>query len=260
MDHTLDDGLELLPTRRSEPTQRLFLGLRASLGLHVAALGLVALVPTFTPPTLPATRDDFIRLAFGPPPPPPARLPKGSPFRAQQARPEVTRTVGENQRMLTPPIETPLPDEREPPQPDSGTRADDQFGSESGSDLGNALGIEDGVDGGVPGGTPGGVPGGDLAASGVGPVSDYDSPPRAIRLTKPVYPHEAFIQKVEGEVLLEILIAPSGRVVRARVLRSVPLLDAAALACVQDWTFLPALRRGRPAPMAARAPVRFQLF
>ena len=59
---------------------------------------------------------------------------------------------------------------------------------------------------------------------------------------------------------LEILIDPSGRVVNARVVRSIPLLDAAALQTVYQWVFSPAMKDGRPVATRAMAPVTFRIF
>jgi len=61
-------------------------------------------------------------------------------------------------------------------------------------------------------------------------------------------------------VLVEILIDERGRVARARVLRSVPLLDAAALDAVRAWSFLPAEHQGRPGATIAWAPVTFRIY
>ena len=52
----------------------------------------------------------------------------------------------------------------------------------------------------------------------------------------------------------------SGRVVRARVLQSVPLLDAAALQTVYQWVFQPAVKHGRPVATIAQAPVAFRIY
>jgi protein TonB len=117
-----------------------------------------------------------------------------------------------------------------------------------------------GVEGGVVGGVPRGVPGGVLGGTGTGPVMDYDSAPRPIRITRPEYPAEAFARKIEGTVVVEILIDSQGRVVRARVIQSVPLLDAAALQTVYQWTFQPAVKHGRPVPTIAHAPVAFRIY
>src|SRR4030042_5667560 len=120
--------------------------------------------------------------------------------------------------------------------------------------------MEGGVLGGQVGGVPGGVLGGTLGGTGTGPVTDYDSPPRALKQTKPEYPQEAFIKKIEGTVVVEFLVDSSGRVVRARVIQSVPLLDAAALQTVYQWLFQPAVKHGRPVATIARAPVHFRIY
>jgi len=121
-------------------------------------------------------------------------------------------------------------------------------------------GMEGGVEGGIVRGVPGGVLGGDLGGTGTGPVMNYDSPPRPIKITRPQYPKDAFRKKVEGTVIVEILIDETGRVARARVIQSVPLLDAAALQTVYQWAFQPAIKGGRPVPTIAHAPVAFRIM
>jgi outer membrane biosynthesis protein TonB len=49
-------------------------------------------------------------------------------------------------------------------------------------------------------------------------------------------------------------------VVRARILQSVPLLDAAAIQTVYQWVFQPAVKHGRPVPTIAQAPVSFRIY
>ena len=89
---------------------------------------------------------------------------------------------------------------------------------------------------------------------------DYDSPPKPVRITRPQYPQEAFVKKIEGTVVVEIMIDSYGRVVRARVMQSVPLLDAAAIQTVQQWLFQPAVKHGRPVSTIAQAPVTFRIY
>ncbi len=222
---------------------------------------LVVFVPIFMPEELPDQGDRRV-VFFDPPPPPPPPLPKGSPLQQQQAKPETPKPVTENKPKpeFTAPIETPQPQETAQVQPDAGVRPEDQFGSATGSDFGDPLGMEEGVEGGVVGGVPGGVLGGVLGGTGTGPVMDYDSAPRPIKITRPQYPQEAFVKKIEGTVVVEILIDSQGRVVRARVIQSVPLLDAAALQTVYQWVFQPAVKHGRPVPTIAHAPVAFRIY
>jgi protein TonB len=122
--------------------------------------------------------------------------------------------------------------------------------------------MEEGVEGGVVGGVPGGVIGGVIGGTGTGPVPVYnvDRPPRLLRQVKPTYPPDAFTKKIEGTVVVEILIDDTGRVARARVLQSIPLLDAAALEAVRQWVFAPAIKGGRPVATIALAPVSFRIY
>ena len=121
-------------------------------------------------------------------------------------------------------------------------------------------GMEDGVDGSAVGGVPGGELGGVVGVTGTGPIMDYDKAPRPIKITRPLYPQEAFIKKIEGTVVVEILIDSTGRVVRARVIQSVRLLDAAAVQTVYQWVFSPAVKHGRPVPTLAHAPISFRIY
>lgn len=51
----------------------------------------------------------------------------------------------------------------------------------------------------------------------------------------------------------------TGAVVDARILRSVPLLDAAALAAVRQWRYTPTRLNGRPVSVLMTVTVQFQL-
>ena len=75
----------------------------------------------------------------------------------------------------------------------------------------------------------------------------------------PAYPPLARTARVEGTVILEAVLDTEGRVREARVLRSVPLLDAAALEAVQQWTFTPTRLNGDPVPVVLTVTVVFSL-
>jgi periplasmic protein TonB len=55
------------------------------------------------------------------------------------------------------------------------------------------------------------------------------------------------------------VIGPSGRVQDARVLRSIPLLDQAALEAVKQWEFTPTTLNGVPVPVIMTVTVQFTL-
>jgi protein TonB len=92
------------------------------------------------------------------------------------------------------------------------------------------------------------------------PLLDYDAPPRLVHQTRPVYPEDAFTQKVQGMVEVDLLIGERGEVAHAEVRRSIPPLDAAALETVREWKFTPATREGRPVAITAVAPVTFRIY
>jgi protein TonB len=251
----------LVESQRTPRTRWQKIGSRVSIGLHLVTLALIVFVPIFLPAEMPERADVLVNLIYNPPPPPPPPLPKGSSLKPQVAKPEPAKPVVDNApKQFQAPIQTPQPDPRAEIKPEQGVKAEDQFGSETGSDMGDALGMEGGVEGGVVGGTLGGVLGGVLGGTGTGPVMDYDAPPKPVKITRPQYPQEAFVKKIEGTVLVEILIDSSGRVVRARVLQSVPMLDAAAIQTVYQWIFQPAVKHGRPVATIAQAPVSFRIY
>jgi TonB family protein len=66
---------------------------------------------------------------------------------------------------------------------------------------------------------------------------------------RPVYPQKAREARITGTVLVEITIGTDGAVTDARVLRSIPLLDAAALEAVRQWRYDVTLVNGVPTPM-----------
>ncbi len=239
---------------------------RTSLSLSAAvhtAVGVAALAAALgSPPALAPPGETRSIVVFEPPPPPPPKLPLGSDTLPRRERPRpATRDVTALKPDFVLPPEPAQPNEARL-EPEPGVPESEQAGSPNGSPLGVPEGSENGRDGGMVGGVDAGVIGGVPGSHGPrwALAAAFDRPPRPLRQTRPVYPQEAFVKRVEGEVLLEILIDAAGVVADARVLRSIPLLDAAALRTVLEWRFEPALMQGRPVPAIARAPVRFRLY
>jgi protein TonB len=75
----------------------------------------------------------------------------------------------------------------------------------------------------------------------------------------PAYPPIARAARVEGIVILEAVIGEDGAVRDVRVLRSIPLLDAAATEAVRQWRFTPTLLNGQPVPVVMTVTVAFRL-
>jgi protein TonB len=84
-------------------------------------------------------------------------------------------------------------------------------------------------------------------------------PPTKVRDAAPAYPPIAQAARVQGVVVIETIIGVDGRVQSARVLRSIPLLDASAMAAVTQWTYTPTLLNGTPVPVIMTVTVRFEL-
>jgi TonB family protein len=83
--------------------------------------------------------------------------------------------------------------------------------------------------------------------------------PTKTKHVNPGYPALAQSAKVQGVVIIEALIGTNGKVTNARVLRSIPLLDQAALDAVMQWEFTPTRLNGQPVPVVMTMTVQFTL-
>lgn len=121
-----------------------------------------------------------------------------------------------------PPAVSPTP--AWPRGPGSGGGAGDGLGTGAGPGLGPGIGP--GFGGGVGGGAY--RPGGDVR------------PPTLLRQVLPKYTLAALERKIQGTVVLEVVVARDGMPAAIRVLRSLdPGLDAEAIAAVRQWHFAP---------------------
>jgi protein TonB len=98
-----------------------------------------------------------------------------------------------------------------------------------------------------------------MTADGAVRVGNGIKTPTKIKDARPIYPDDAKAQRVQGVVILEIRILADGRVGDARVLRSIPLLDAAALDAVRQWEFTPTLLNGVATPVIMTVTIQFSL-
>jgi periplasmic protein TonB len=84
-------------------------------------------------------------------------------------------------------------------------------------------------------------------------------PPAKIVNVAPQYPALARASRVQGVVILQATIDSRGNVESATVLRSIPLLDQAALDAVRQWRFTPTLLNGMAVPVIMTVTVNFEL-
>lgn len=74
----------------------------------------------------------------------------------------------------------------------------------------------------------------------------------------PVYPEVAKSARVGGAVQVELTIDPDGKVGDWRVVKSVPLLDQAALDAVKQWEYTPTRVKGVAVPVIVNVTINFQ--
>jgi protein TonB len=121
------------------------------------------------------------------------------------------------------------------------------------------------VDGGVVGATAAGLPEPPpppppprREASPIRPTTLATQPPK-IKDMPPVYPPAAQAAGISGTVVIEVVVGADGRVTDARVVRSIPLLDRAALEAVRQWVYVAPLVDGAPVPFIVTVSVAFRL-
>ena len=83
--------------------------------------------------------------------------------------------------------------------------------------------------------------------------------PEAITKVQPEYPEIARSANVDGTVMIQALVGKDGRVKDTKIVKSVAMLDAAAVAAVKQWVFKPALSNNKPVAVWVAVPVKFSL-
>jgi protein TonB len=86
-----------------------------------------------------------------------------------------------------------------------------------------------------------------------------DELPEALVRAAPAYPDSAREAGISGTVLVQALVCSSGQIFDVRVQQSVPGLDGASIAAVQQWVFAPARVGGQPVAVWVVIPVKFSL-
>lgn len=85
------------------------------------------------------------------------------------------------------------------------------------------------------------------------------APPAKIHHVAPEYPPIAKAAGVQGVVVLDVVVDTAGAVRDGRILRSIPLLDQAALDAVKQWRFQPTLVNGQAMPISLTVTIDFAL-
>lgn len=83
--------------------------------------------------------------------------------------------------------------------------------------------------------------------------------PEAITKVPPRYPDAARERKVDGTVLVQVLVGRDGRIKDTKIVKSIPELDDAAVVAVRQWIFKPAMSKGEPVAVWVAVPIKFSL-
>ena len=216
--------------------------LPVSVAVHLLIFGLVLVVPLVADMTIPAivvSTPAYVRALPVPAPPPPARERTPS---ARQPSPSSTAYAP----VVAPTGITPERDVAAPDVP------------EIEGAIGTGVGLDVGV---VVRDAPRVLEAAPPAARPAAAVrvADLPQPPHKIADARPVYPEVARSARIEGTVVLEAIIDRAGRIDDVRVVRSVPLLDQAALDAVRQWRYTPSTLRGQPVAVLMTITVNFKL-
>ncbi len=111
----------------------------------------------------------------------------------------------------------------------------------------------------IVGGLPGAPPPPPPAPNAPIKLGDNVTPPTKTKHVPPVYPPIAQAARVSGEVGIEVTIGADGKVKDAKIIKSIPLLDQAALDAVKQWEFTPTLLNGVAVPVIIAVTVNFTL-
>jgi protein TonB len=207
--------------------QKPFVPMLVSITTQATVVTLLIIIPIlFVTDQLPAPSTMMAFVAAPPPPPPPPPPPAPAPNRAESVKP--VPTTGD-----TAPVEEPSQLEPETP-----ARTD--------------IGLPGGVEGGIVGGAVGGIDGGfEIEAPPPPPpprvpvrTGGNIQPPALAKRVEPIYPDLAVRAHIEGTVILEAIVNEEGRVESVRVLRSVGVLDRAAMEAVRQWVYEPLTLNG----------------
>ena len=245
---------DLFSGTRRHPPRRGTIPLYLSLAAHLLAIGVIGVPLLYVATELPQVPEvlAFVAEAPAPPPPPPPPPP---------AAPRPAKAV--SQPAAVNPRSAPI------------APAKEILAERSATDFGDEEDLPAGVEGGVPGGVPGGIVGGSISNEALLPPPPPPPPapvdrgpvrvggaitaPALVSRVAPEYPDIAVHARVQGVVVLEAVVGRDGRVEETRVLRSIPLLDAAAIAAVRQWRYSPLLLNGQPQRFVLTVTVSFSL-
>src|SRR4029077_1708736 len=98
-----------------------------------------------------------------------------------------------------------------------------------------------------------------VASPGPLRVGGLIAAPSKIKDVRPEYPAAAQYARVQGVVIIEVTLGADGKVAQTKILRSIPLLDAAAEDAVKQWQYTPTIVDGKAVPVVMTVTANFSL-
>lgn len=218
--------------------------------LQAILVGVLILIPLIYTEALPK-QQLMTFLVAPPPPPPPPPPPAAAPVKIQRA-PETEVVNGQLRTPTKIPEKVKMIKEEDAPPPSAA--------------IGGVVG---GVPGGVPGGQMGGVIGGIISSTPVA-VPKVATPQRVrvsqgvtegllLHQVKPTYPPLARQARIQGQVVLEAIIAKDGTIQNLRLVQGHPMLAPSAIEAVKQWRYKPYFLNGEPVEVETQITVNFTL-
>lgn len=194
----------------------------------------------------------------------PARASRGTPpkFRDQQLAPPVIVVRNPTARLQVDPTVLGPPDLKLPQSNQLGellspnlTMPSNGTGSEGGIGSNRGTGVGTGIGAGVGTGSGGGC------CSGIYIPGHGISPPRALYDPEPDYSEEARKVKLQGSVVLSLVVDATGHPRNVKIARSLGMgLDEKAIEAVEKWRFVPGTKDGYPVATRVEVEVNFHLY
>ena len=104
------------------------------------------------------------------------------------------------------------------------------------------------------------MPDDDFAQGAVTQGTPGLTPPKVQHMVQPKYTSDAMRAKIQGQVVVQILVETDGAVSNARIIEGLaPDLDEQALLAVKQWRFDPGMIDGRAVRVACFAILEFRL-
>ena len=197
------------------------------------SLGIYLLLPYLETLSAPPEKNISIRTitsAPPPPPPPPKRIIK----KAVETKPKTPKPKMQKLRHLLTPLNATM------------------NLSMAMGDVGGDFGVNFGISANALG---------DQVKNIVFEISDLDEPPRTLVRLKPIYPTRAKMRKIEGFVIVEFIVTPSGMPCNVIVVSSQPgdIFRSSAIRAINRWRFTPGTKSGKAVTVRVRQKVEFTL-